>query len=281
MSSAGRQVRQKYLFSHTGRYKASFTIKFFSLADWGIFTLEKIQQKKIYLSMDCRMDAFSATMSRIMEECRPLIQDSDEFESRLEIAAREMLANALEHGCSCEREKVMIVLTLDFSKIKLKVVSPGSGFDIASASMNYMPAEEKTGRGLPMIRIAADKVKFNQKGNIITAVFEEKSKMEGLRFMQAEMEGEWARIKPEGSINITNAEELRNEFKRVMEQGVDNFILDLKDVEDIDSAALGKILIVNSTLEEKGGKLVIESASSENVKRVLDAVNLSDMIEIR
>ena len=99
--------------------------------------------------------------------------------------------------------------------------------------------------------------------------------------MKTELEAEWARIIPQGSINITNAENLRDEFTEIMNQGVNKIILDLKNVDDLDSAALGKILVANSALAEKGGKLIIENVESESVQKVLATVNLSDMIEIR
>lgn len=133
--------------------------------------MEERKGEKMHISMNCNKQGFSETMARIVEECRPLLQDDNELKFRVKMAAREMLANALEHGCSCEKEQVMIVLTLKSSKIKLKVISPGSGFDWKNIILNYMPALETEGRGLPMIKIAADKITFNEKGNIITAIF--------------------------------------------------------------------------------------------------------------
>jgi len=44
-------------------------------------------------------------MAQIIEEFRPLLQDDNELKFRVEMAAREMLANALEHGCSLKRNK--------------------------------------------------------------------------------------------------------------------------------------------------------------------------------
>ena len=99
--------------------------------------------------------------------------------------------------------------------------------------------------------------------------------------MKTNINGEWVRIIPQTSINITNAEELRSEFKKIMNQGINKFILDLKNVNDVDSMAIGKILVVNSALNKKDGKLVIENVNSENVRKVFEAVNLSDVIEIR
>ena len=46
--------------------------------------------------------------------------------------------------------------------------------------------------------------------------------------METKIEEEWARIIPQTSINITNAKKLRDEFKEIMNQGINKFILDLK-----------------------------------------------------
>ena len=99
--------------------------------------------------------------------------------------------------------------------------------------------------------------------------------------MITEMSGDKARIIPQGSINITNAEKLRKEFSKAVNKGVDEIILDMKNVEDIDSAALGKILVVKSALKANDGKLIIENVDSEKVSKVFTTVNLSDVIEIR
>ena len=45
--------------------------------------------------------------------------------------------------------------------------------------------------------------------------------------------------------------------------------------------AIGKILVVNNALNKKDGRFIIENVNSENVRKVFEAVNLSDFIEIR
>ncbi len=234
--------------------------------------------------MACRKEAFAETMAKIVDGSKSFIQDKSELKFRLEMAAREMLANALEHGCSSKEEEIKIVLILKPSHIILKVISPGSGFNWRKATLNYMPNLEAEGRGIPMIKIAADKVEFNEAGNIITAEFK-KGKLNTLKevkkIMETKIYEDEARIIPQESINITNAKNLREEFNKVVNKGINKIILDLRNVEDIDSAALGKILVVKSALKEKDGKLIIENVHAERVKKVFDTVNLSEVIEIR
>ncbi len=134
--------------------------------------MSEFERRKFHFKMNCCKKAFTETMEKIVKACAPVLKDNTELKFRLEMAAREMLANALEHGCSCAEEKIMIVLTLENPRqLKLKVVSPGAGFDWQNIILNYMPHLETEGRGLPMIKIAADELEFNEKGNIITAVF--------------------------------------------------------------------------------------------------------------
>lgn len=99
--------------------------------------------------------------------------------------------------------------------------------------------------------------------------------------MKTEINDDWARIIPQGSINIINAEKLRKEFNKALNKDVNKIVLDLKNVDDIDSAALGKILVVKSALKEKDGKLIIENVNSEAVKKVFDTVNLSDVMVVK
>lgn len=102
-----------------------------------------------------------------------------ELEFDLEIAAREMLANAIEHGCSLaaaqnkvlEEYPVKIKLKLNAEELLFEVKDPGPGFEWENYDLKTMPEFSEKGRGLKMINNVADKIKFNQAGNLIKAYF--------------------------------------------------------------------------------------------------------------
>lgn len=129
----------------------------------------------------CRANEISPLLNKIFSKIRKTLAENfdSETEINLEIAAREMLANAVEHGCTLSAEEnnnledLKIKTTVEVSKAKiiLTVKDPGPGFDWQSYNLEEMPEFEEKGRGLKMINKVADNIEFNQKGNIIRAFF--------------------------------------------------------------------------------------------------------------
>lgn len=104
---------------------------------------------------------------------------SEDLKFNLEIAAREMLGNAIEHGCSSAKKnnkdlsKLKIEIDLEINKelLKFTVTDPGSGFDWENYDLEKMTKFEEKGRGLKMINKVCDQMIFNTKGNKVTAKF--------------------------------------------------------------------------------------------------------------
>ncbi len=90
-----------------------------------------------------------------------------------------------------------------------------------------------------------------------------------------------ARIIPHGSINVANAEKLKDKFFELTRSDIYNIVMDMEYVDDIDSSALGKILLFQKVVEENDGKLIIENVESDDVKKVFNTVELSEAIDIR
>ncbi len=99
--------------------------------------------------------------------------------------------------------------------------------------------------------------------------------------MDVQIEEDSARIILEESIDLSNAEELKEEFMSVTEQGITDVTLDFNRVKKIDSSGLGKILLFQKILREEDGKLIIENVDSEYVREVFDMVHLDEVVEIR
>ncbi|MFW5795039.1 MAG: STAS domain-containing protein [Bacillota bacterium] len=98
--------------------------------------------------------------------------------------------------------------------------------------------------------------------------------------MKVEIKADFARIIFEEKLNIINMSECENEFKKLIEDGINDIILDFKNLKEVDSFGLGKILHFNKIVEDNGGNLKIENVNSEYIKRVFKVVKLSDIIEI-
>ena len=98
--------------------------------------------------------------------------------------------------------------------------------------------------------------------------------------IKIEINDDSARIIPGKQIDLTNSGTLKEKFHDLIKRDFYNIILDLKNVEEIDSSALGKILLFNKIISEKEGSFKIENVNSEYVQNVLDMIELDQLIDI-
>lgn len=140
--------------------------------------MQNIEIEKIF-QIGCKAKEISSVIGKILSEL-----DSIEFNFKIklniELAAREMLANAIEHGCASasnkfnnsKKREVSIILKINNNKLFLTVQDPGSGFDWENYDLITMPLYDEKGRGLKIIKKVSDQLEFNKSGNRITAIFE-------------------------------------------------------------------------------------------------------------
>lgn len=121
--------------------------------------------------MPCQEDAIAGILHEITTEIAKVDPEISDLEFRVEMAVREMLANAIEHGCKSSEQEIYIELQTSVSRVKIAVKDPGEGFDFDRANLNDMPVMEEKGRGLAMVNEAVDEIKFNETGNKITVYF--------------------------------------------------------------------------------------------------------------
>jgi serine/threonine-protein kinase RsbW len=92
-------------------------------------------------------------------------------EVEIELALREALANAIRHGCRCDRTKfVECRVTYESTGDLLMVVrDPGAGFDFGSVPSPLEAANQlrASGRGIFLIRHLMDEVRFADGGREI------------------------------------------------------------------------------------------------------------------
>ncbi len=98
--------------------------------------------------------------------------------------------------------------------------------------------------------------------------------------MEIEISQEEARVIPGETIDIGNADRLKKEVTRVIEEGYDNIILDFKNVESIDSSGLGKILLFHKMMENKDGEFKIVNVDSDYIAKIFSTFNLEKLITI-
>ncbi len=125
----------------------------------------------VKFKMLCHKDAISKTLDKITGEITEIDPEIPDLDFCLEIAAREILANAIEHGCENSEQEIEIELQVNVSRVKLAVKDPGKGFEPENVNLNDMPIWEEKGRGLAMVNEVADGISFNETGNKVTVNF--------------------------------------------------------------------------------------------------------------
>jgi len=88
----------------------------------------------------------------------------------LELVARECLNNAVLHGNAGDPAKrLFVALRCTGKGICLQVADEGTGPPTAAGRSPVVPAGEATqGRGFAIVRLYAERVRFNRQGNQIT-----------------------------------------------------------------------------------------------------------------
>ncbi|HOO75571.1 MAG TPA: STAS domain-containing protein, partial [Tepiditoga sp.] len=89
------------------------------------------------------------------------------------------------------------------------------------------------------------------------------------------------RIYLEGRVDITNSSELKNELYEMRNAGVKKIIIDMEDLEYIDSSGLGRVFYFFADYKKDGGIMEIHNINNPNVKKVVEIVKLDKIITIK
>lgn len=82
------------------------------------------------------------------------------------------------------------------------------------------------------------------------------------------------------NINSLVAPDLKSEFVVLSNEGVDNLIIDLSEVEYIDSSGLSAILTANRVFKANGGTMIVTGITHPSVKKLIEISRLETVINI-
>ena len=133
--------------------------------------MEKENIKNLHLKMCCCKEVISDKITIMLRKVENIDTNIPDLKFRLKMVVREMLANAIEHGCEDRNQNIDIILKASVSEVEIMVKDPGQGFDYKQVDLTTMLLMSEKGRGLGMINQAADEIEFNEDGNQITAYF--------------------------------------------------------------------------------------------------------------
>jgi anti-anti-sigma factor len=103
------------------------------------------------------------------------------------------------------------------------------------------------------------------------------ARMDDYLSIRTSVEGTIASVDAEGEIDLSTVDELRTAVRAAADGGVEKLQLDLTEVEFIDSAGLGGLLELRSTLRSRAVTLEI-SAGDGPVRQAMEITGLSELL---
>lgn len=203
-----------------------------------------------------RFSASLALLDRAVEETVRFIQSRNVTGNLFDVKLllREALLNAVLHGSRCDplRAVGLEVLAAD-GRLTLTVTDQGQGFDWRAGLAKPPPPEATSGRGLTILALYADDVRFNAVGNQVTLTKavnglrgpatphappgENRTRSKPMHDIRIE-EGRTI-LRPAGDIVASVTEELRTRLKEILRDHPGPLVIDLSRVELIDQQHRG------------------------------------------
>ncbi len=87
-------------------------------------------------------------------------------------------------------------------------------------------------------------------------------------------------VKPGGRVDITNSQDLKNTLLSLYDEGYNTVTIDFSNVQSIDSSGLGKLLLFQKKLRERGGELRIVNITNDYVMKMFTLIQLNKVISI-
>lgn len=81
-------------------------------------------------------------------------------------------------------------------------------------------------------------------------------------------------------VNIMNSPELKQKLQALYDEGVQLITVDFSGTKMIDSSCLGKLLMFQKRLKDRGGELKINNVTSDYIRKMFDIIQLYKVINI-
>ena len=98
--------------------------------------------------------------------------------------------------------------------------------------------------------------------------------------MQVEECEDYGRIVLPDVVDLINAPEFKQALKSLYEQGYNTIKVDCTNLEMIDSAGLGSLVLFQKKFKERGGELKLVNVCTSYIKHLLHMIDLERVISI-
>jgi anti-anti-sigma factor len=197
----------------------------------------------------------------------------------VKLVLREALLNAVLHGSRSDpRRQVKLEAMVFADRLDLCVTDQGQGFSWRESLADPPSPEATSGRGLTIMALYADAVRFNEVGNQVRLIkcipgllgpaVPEDQPGEANSFRRETMND--FRVEnghtihcPSGDIVASVAEDLRARLRELMREHPGPLVMDLSRVELIDSVGIGLLIATHNSLAKSGHRLALENVNAD------------------
>lgn len=239
-----------------------------------------IKQETDRLTM--RLASRAGDVTDAISDLRAFLDEEErKDDSGLVLVFRELVNNAVEHGNKKVKELPVDVEVLRLSpgRFRLSVEDRGAGFDFRSADLSLPddPTQIRN-RGLALANSFADELMFHEPGNKVTAWIS----LPRPSFFHVGDEGEWRVLKPGGAVTAETADDFRDLFADLVEDGRIKYRFDLSDVSEIDSIGVSLFVVFANVARQMSTEAELEIVNaSREIAKLFHMIRLTRVYRVR
>ncbi len=228
-----------------------------------------------------RLDIIPDFISSQVEKLYYLPLDEDAI-FKIRLSLQEAVVNAAKHGNKMDPSKeVRVVMNVDARSVVIEVTDQGAGFNARRLPDPTRPENisKLCGRGVFLIRHLMHDVRFLDEGRTIRMTIRLKKERRGKVEIRTRKVDDSAVILLDGEVNVQNCAQLRETFKRLIDEGQRKVIADFASLTFIDSSGLAVIIEADQKLKQSGGKLRIYGVNRK-IRGIFEVTKIHKMIGI-
>lgn len=217
--------------------------------------------------------------------CRDVPQADGNYVQQMQLVIDEIFANIVEHGYeSGEQGSILIQAESDKEGVSFHIFDQGKAFDPAEIQEPSLAGDKYCGFGLYMIKQIADTIIYQQKQSndgwnhlcisksFLSEVCMKLSHEQVNNILAVTLEGT--------SLDAKESQQFKQEILDLIRSNhIQNVVLDLHNLNFIDSSGLGSFLSILRKLNEDGGELKMASMN-RSIRIVFELVCMHKIFEI-
>lgn len=245
-------------FTEKSQLNEELTLILFKFEDIPAQSLTKIQQA----TFTSHLSQIPSLRKFIGNLCKQSPDTSQFFSDSMQLAATEIFANIIKHAYEGQsKHSIVVIGELTSLGLSIEFADQGKPFDPTTIPHPEMTGEAEGGFGWHIIKSIVDEIIYQPKKSVTgwnhLSIFKHYGNLEEAMEFQHHREGETLIISPGyTSLDAREVKEFKQQITDLIDQeDASKVVLDLGNIQYIDSSGLGCLLSLLKSLHLKGGEL--------------------------